>query len=558
MRFSCLATPAFLAILFYMRTRLFVLIFLLLSVFAAASDVPPERKLYDENGDRIFENLQARIQCARVNERLPVLIEYRDDTPLAGTLAVRLSNIIHSGDLKYSYNNVPVVAARLTPQQIREALKDPQVDHVEYDGVMKKAMDTASSAFGVTQARAQFKFTGDGDGDGKPGVYTTGDVVIAIIDTGIQASHPDLRGKVLFFKDFVNKRVQPYDDEGHGTHVAGVAAGAGKSNEAYAGVAPGAALVVFKVLGSDGSGEISDGIAAVDETITRKTQFNIRVLNLSLEVSGSSNGRDAFSQACNRAVANGIVTVVAAGNDGPNARTIGAPSAAAGVITVGAGADPGERGFYLADFSSRGPTSDGRIKPDLWAPGVRLRSPQRGGGYSDVSGTSFASPFVAGVAALMINARPSIKPGGVKSILLATAERWAVGTKNSDFGAGRLQAYQAIARAAAIQQDLNPPDVPNVRFLRNTINPREEQTIPFTVIGSRFPVAIMVIMLNYPSTNIDFDVTAPTGAVVAKSATFNRQEQATFLPATPGVYSIRLSEAIGTTGYFLDISGDIQ
>ena len=197
-----------------------------------------------------------------------------------------------------------------------------------------------------------------------------------------------------------------------------------------------------------------------------KAQFNIRVLNLSLAVSGSSNGRDAFSQACNRAVANGIVTVVAAGNDGSSARTIGAPSAAANVITVGAGADPGERGFYLADFSSRGPTADGRIKPDLWAPGVRLRSPQRGGGYSDVSGTSFASPFVAGVAALMINARPSIKPGGVKSILLATAERWAPGAKNSDFGAGRLQAYQAVARAAAIQQDLNPPDVPRVRFIR--------------------------------------------------------------------------------------------
>src|SRR5262249_25176301 len=146
-----------------------------------------------------------------------------------------------------------------------------------------EAMDTASAAFGVTSTRTQFGFTGDGDG--KPSTYSTQDVVIGIIDTGIQPNHPDLKGKILYFKDFVNHRPQPYDDEGHGTHVAGVAAGAGKANKALAGVAPGAALVVFKVLGADGSGEVSDGIAAIDEAITRKAEFNIRVLNLSLAVS---------------------------------------------------------------------------------------------------------------------------------------------------------------------------------------------------------------------------------------------------------------------------------
>ena len=97
--FSCLATPAFLAILFYMRTSFFAPKFS--SCFRCLPPrptFPPERKLYDENGDRIFENLQSRLQRARANERIPVLIEYRDNTPLAGTLAVRFSNVIHSGD----------------------------------------------------------------------------------------------------------------------------------------------------------------------------------------------------------------------------------------------------------------------------------------------------------------------------------------------------------------------------------------------------------------------------------------------------------------------------
>ena len=535
---------------------LFLAFLLLASSGAFAAELPPDRKIFDEDGDRIFENLKARMAQVSAAERIPVLVQFREDTPIAGTLAVRLSHVLRGRKLKYSYANVPAVAASLTPAEIREALRDPMVEHVELDGVMKKAMATASPAFGVAQARQQFGFTGDGDG--APGTYTTKDVVIAVIDTGAQPTHPDLRGKILYFKDYVNRRAQAYDDEGHGTHVAGVAAGAGKSNKDYAGVAPGAALVVFKVLGADGSGDISDGIAAIDECISRKTQFNIRVMNLSLAVSGSSNGRDSFSAACNRAVAAGIVTVVAAGNEGPNDRTIGSPSAAAGAITVGAGADPGERGFYVAAFSSRGPTADGRIKPDLWAPGVRLRSPQRTGGYSDPSGTSFAAPFVAGVAALMIDAKPQITPAALKAILLATAARWAPGGRNSEFGAGRLQAYQAIARAAAITQNLQPPVSPRVKFVRGDIGIGEQQKFAINVLSTQYPVAVTLVLLNYPSTNVELQIFSPSGARVARAEAIDRQETATFRPAGPGVYTLQLDAAIGATPYFLDISGDIE
>src|SRR5262249_37531949 len=151
-------------------------------------------------------------------------------------------------------------------------------------------MNTATDSFGVQNVRNQFKLTGDGDGN--PMTYSSSDVVIGIIDTGIDGSHPDLKGKTLYWKDFINGRKDPYDDEGHGTHVAGVAAGSGKSNRLYTGVAPGAALAVFKVLNSSGSGNVSDGIAAIDQAISLKSRYNIRILNLSLAVGGTSSGTD--------------------------------------------------------------------------------------------------------------------------------------------------------------------------------------------------------------------------------------------------------------------------
>jgi serine protease AprX len=314
---------------------------------------------------------------------------------------------------------------------------------------------------------------------------------------------------------------------------------------------------VLKVLDSGGSGALSDGIAAVDEVIARKSEFNIRILNLSFAASGSSNGRDTLSQACNQATSRGLVVVVAAGNDGPNTRSVGLPSAAASVITVGAGADLGARGFYIADFSSRGPTSDGRIKPDLWAPGVSIRTAFRQGGYRDFTGTSFATPFVSGVVALMLDANPSLTPARVKTILTSTAQRWFPGGKNNDTGSGRLQAYQAITRAASITANLRPPDVPNLRSIRRGIVNFEEQSIEFTVLSTRFPVAVTCIVSNHPSGDVDLEIYSPSGRVVGRSATLKRQETVRFLPTETGTYRVRLT-ALGDTDYFLDLSGDLQ
>jgi len=484
---------------------------------------------------------------------IPVIILYKENAPVAGTLAVRL-NQLRSGQVKYVYHNIPAVSVQMTSDQIEEAKKDPWIEQMELDSRVKAAMDTARPSFGVDNIRKQFKFTGDGDGIRNN--YSKNDMVIAVIDSGVNANHPDLRGKVLFWEDFVKGRSLPYDDNGHGTLVAGVALGAGKLRKKYIGVAPQAALVALKVLNEKGSGDVSDAIAAIDLAIDRKAEFNIRIINLSLAVPGNSAGRDSFSQAANRAVISGIVVVVAAGNEGPTARTIGSPSAASKVITVGAGADAGERGFFLASFSSRGPTADDRIKPDLWGPGVRIQSTSRSGGYTSLSGTSFASPFVAGVVALMLQANPSLKPAKIKSILIQTAEKWAPGGKNSETGAGRLRAYDAVTRAAAVTTNLNPPDVPTVSFFKTSINTGETQNFSFPVNSTNHFIAITAILFNAPGPGVTLELLAPTGNIVTREDEFDRQETITFKPTFAGIYTLRVTGFGGSTPYLLDISAD--
>lgn len=153
-------------------------------------------------------------------------------------------------------------------------------------------------------------------------------------DSGIDARHTDLSGKVIAWKDWVNGRADPYDDNGHGTHVAGIAAGAGVANPAYKGVAPGAALIGLKVLSGAGSGSLSDVTAAVEWVISNRDRYKIRVISMSLGTSGSSDGTDSVSLAVNHAVEAGIVAVVAAGNSGPAPYTTGSPAAAGKAITV--------------------------------------------------------------------------------------------------------------------------------------------------------------------------------------------------------------------------------
>ena len=268
-------------------------------------------------------------------------------------------------------------------------------------------------------------------------------VVVAVIDTGVDYTHPDLGGgfgpgnKVIGGYDFCNEDADPMDDNGHGTHVSGIVA----ANGVLTGVAPDAQLLAYKVLRASGGGTSSDLLAGIDRACDPDgnpgTDDAADVINLSLSKSYGS-GSDYISDAVNVAVAYGAVCVASAGNRGPGYETITSPGGARDAITVGS-VDAADQ---LAASSSRGPETSLRLaKPDICAPGVSIASCGLGGATWSLSGTSMAAPHVAGGAALLLEAHPDFTPAEVKSALLSSAHD--LGLDPVSQGMGRLDVYAA-------------------------------------------------------------------------------------------------------------------
>ncbi|MGQ9617736.1 MAG: S8 family serine peptidase [Candidatus Aminicenantia bacterium] len=525
------------------------------------SRIPPRERNFDADKDGIFDNLQVQLATAQVDEEFDIIVLFKDDFPGLDhkKLTHDLKKSLGDFKIKYTYDNIKAFAGKLKKVQIDELKNLSFIKQVEPDLEVKAFMSTASNYYGATKARTDFGVTGNMDGSET--TYSKNDVVVAVIDTGIYNNHVDLDGgKVIAWKDYVNGKTYPYDDNGHGTHVSGIIAGTGEGNSSYRGVAPGAALIGLKVLNASGSGSTSNIIAAVDWCITYRNTYNIKVINMSLGSSGSSDGTDTLSQAVNRAYDNGIVPVVAAGNSGPARYTIGSPGAAANAITVGSMADPGEKGFFISSFSSRGPTADGRIKPDIVSPGHNITSCGKTSStsYVTMSGTSMATPFCAGVVALMIDANPSITPSTVKSILKSTTIDWGPSGADIDFGSGRMQGYEAVKSAGGFSG--TGPTVPLHYYASGSLSGQGAyRDHSISVTSTTFPIAVTLIMPNWSSsTNPDFDLYLynPSNTLVAKSEGTERQETVTYTPTTTGTYKIRVKSYTGSGSYFIDVSAN--
>lgn len=241
---------------------------------------------------------------------------------------------------------------------------------------------------------------------------------IAIVDTGV-SMHPDLRDRIVGWYDAVHGNSHPYDDNGHGTHVAGIAAGNGAlSHGVYQGIAPKANIIAVKALDKQGNGTINNVIKALRWIRQYHQTFGIRVINISI---GTNNSK-SFEEDCTlvKKVEElwhmGIAVVVAAGNLGPAPQTISAPGNSRKVITVGA-IDHSFRNQM--SHSGIGPTRSCIKKPDVVAPGFQIVScclPIQNNrfSYSRKNGTSMATPMISGGIALLLSRRPDLTPREIK------------------------------------------------------------------------------------------------------------------------------------------------
>lgn len=488
-------------------------------------------------------------------------------------------------------------AATMTREQMKILSEDPTVERVDSDEVHTIMLDTANKWSGSAKARAVAPtgFGVDGDRNGNKNLYDKNDVVIAILDTGIDPRHKDLTGennggnkKIIGWYDTINGDTTPYDDHGHGTHVTSIAAGDGDNNSLYKGVAPGAALVGIKVCDSSGNCPMSNIITGINWAVANRFKYGIKIMSLSIGGKGSSDGTDPESVALNNAVNLGMVVTVAAGNSGPFKYTISRPAAAANVITVGNMADPGyitgtlstglvDNGFYLAPSSSRGPTADNRVKPDVVAPGVMIMAaaniyPNTGtfhGGYIENTGTSMSTPFVAGVAALMLDMKYTLTPKQIKTMIRDTAEEYGVNGCDIDYGCGRIRAYRAVEYArTGLMPKTVAGDQPVPKHLRYSVRMNDLTTLkmyPVNITSKGYPYASTLIMTDWsgiiPSygeniahIDLDLSIKNPSGTSVGTSTGFYRQETVVVRPLSTGIYKTNVDKYLGSGFYVLDIS----
>ncbi|WP_327638976.1 S8 family serine peptidase [Kribbella sp. NBC_00482] len=367
---------------------------------------------------------------------LPLIVK---DTPgarsaqnLAGTTTTRQLPSIGGRALTAAKDQLPELWKSLKPGAGTRSLNSG-VTKIWLDGKVRPVLDKSVPQIGAPDA---WKAGYEGSG-----------VQVAVLDTGVDATHPDLDGKVKESQDFSGSPTGAEDHFGHGTHVAatiaGTGAGAGGTRK---GVAPKADLLVGKVLGDDGYGYDSWIIAGMEWAASE----GAKVVNMSLG-GEATDGTDPLSQAVNDITAQtGTLFVVAAGNEGQD-ETVGTPGAAASALTVGAV----DRQDKLADFSSRGPRlGDAGLKPEITAPGVDIIAARATGTamgqpvdnlYTAASGTSMATPHVAGAAVLLAQQHPDWKADQLKNALVSTAKTQPQQSVYQQ-GAGRVDLTRAVAQ----------------------------------------------------------------------------------------------------------------
>jgi subtilisin family serine protease len=443
----------------------------------------------------VASDLQEKVQKESPSNSVRVLVNLNGGDPL--TVAGKIKEL--GGEVRGHFRNVDVMVVDLPLGAVDSLAEVEGLDYLAPDrpvtGLASQLETTTGAALAYGGTPSVWNFSGiDGSGVG-----------VAVLDSGIDPSHVDLRDetkgtrRVVFSWDFTGRGGLD-DPYGHGTHIAGIIAGDGSASYAagrdYTGMAPGANLINFKVLDERGHGYISSVVAAIDQAISLRNVYNIKVINLSLAAPPiDSYVNDPMCRAVERAARAGIVVVAAAGNFGQDQDGnkvyggITSPGISPSAITVGATLTRGtdiRSDDIVAPYSSRGPTLshttdpvsgqvvyDDLAKPDLVAPGTRLVSLERSSNYLVttypvlhvdtgnnvnnksrymlLTGTSMATGVVSGAVALMTQANPGLTPNQVKAILMYSAQIMD-GADLFEQGAGMLNVDGAVRLAKSMSR----------------------------------------------------------------------------------------------------------
>ena len=408
------------------------------------------------------------------NGRISVIVDF-DHTPTEADQKMLESELDFQTQFRYWL--IDSIAGTVELDRIYELVELPGVVFIELDGRLEVQMEDVVPTHGVDLVWQDTGYTGAG-------------VTMAIIDTGIDGNHTALDDldddnttndpKIVAFYDAINNpgatngtEIFPYDDNGHGTHCAGITAGTGAPDYQHIGVAPKANLVGVKVLDGGGSGSFAAVMAGMEWTVEKRHEFNIRAASMSLgaltgAIEWTSSEEESVNRMGNEMMRAGVTLFIAAGNSGGTG-TIGTPGSAEDVITVGSL----DKDTAIAVYSSQGPTEEGRVKPNLAFVGSSVNAPDAntGDGYVALSGTSMATPGAAGVAVLMYQANPDLSPFDVRNIMQETStyrqchymlanepcaeDLIPKNRQNNVYGHGHVNAQPAVEEAANYYYELS-------------------------------------------------------------------------------------------------------
>ena len=432
----------------------------------------------DLNGDGIHDAIWIAIESdlhdwVDANDTISVIVDF-DHQPTSEDQEMLEREVDFR--TQFRYHLIDSIAGRVAVEDIVELSELPGVVLIELDGILTIQMNDVNDVHGIPMIWEDTGYTGKGS-------------VVSIIDTGIDSEHVGLDdldddnstndSKVIAFYDAVNNpdktngtEVKAYDDQGHGSHCAGITAGTGAPTYEYVGVAPKAQLVGVKVLDAGGSGSFATVMAGMQWTVDKRHDFNIRAASMSLGGFGliewTSSEEESVNRMANEMVRSGVALFIAAGNAAVSAQ-IGTPGSAEDVITVGAL----DKDTSIAVYSSQGPTEEGRVKPNIAFVGSSVMAPEAnsGDGYVGYSGTSMATPGAAGLAALMYQANPDLSPFDIRNIMQETStyrqchymlanepcaeDLIPKNRQNNVYGHGHVEGLPALLEAANYVYGLN-------------------------------------------------------------------------------------------------------